>query len=117
VATKPGQRISQSARESLVPSGGSDAGPITCARLLTAEVAATVGDAAALAAVAAVAEWFGTVVVGAAAFAGIANVLRVALPPPSRSAWHPVRWPQWHTARPGCARESICGHSPTTPHP
>lgn len=60
------------------------AGPVTRARLLTAEVATTVAAATALATVAAVATWVGTKVVGAdlplaAALAGTANVLPVAL--------------------------------------
>ncbi|MFI7430092.1 hypothetical protein ACIBPB_24125 [Micromonospora sp. NPDC049836] len=60
------------------------AGPVTAARLLTAEVATTVAGAAALAAVAAVATWAGATVVGGdlpldAALAGTVNVLPVAL--------------------------------------
>ncbi|MEV0001663.1 hypothetical protein AB0H28_05155 [Micromonospora sp. NPDC050980] len=60
------------------------AGPVTGTRLLAAEVATTVAGGAALAAVAAVATWVGTTQVGAglplaAALAGTANVLPVAL--------------------------------------
>ncbi|MBQ0895516.1 hypothetical protein KBX37_20845 [Micromonospora sp. U56] len=60
------------------------AGPVTRARLLTAEISTTVAGAAALAVVAAVATWVGATVVGAdlsiaAALAGTANVLPVAL--------------------------------------
>ncbi|MDI5940939.1 hypothetical protein QLR68_22925, partial [Micromonospora sp. DH15] len=60
------------------------AGPVTRARLLTAEVATTVAGSAALAAVAAVATWIGATTVDAdlpiaAALAGTANVLPVAL--------------------------------------
>ncbi|NES16897.1 MULTISPECIES: polyketide antibiotic transporter [Micromonospora] len=60
------------------------AGPVTRTRLLTAEVTTTVAGTAVLAAVAAVATWAGAQVVGgdlplAAALAGTANVLPVAL--------------------------------------
>ncbi|MEV0430539.1 hypothetical protein [Micromonospora sp. NPDC050495] len=60
------------------------AGPVTRTRLLTAEVTTTVAGTAALAAVAAVTTWVGATVVGAdlslaAALAGTANVLPVAL--------------------------------------
>ncbi|WNM39018.1 hypothetical protein RMN56_28440 [Micromonospora halotolerans] len=60
------------------------AGPVTRARLLTAEVSTTVAGSAALAAVAAIATWVGTTTVSAdlplaAALAGAANVLPVAL--------------------------------------
>lgn len=60
------------------------AGPVTRARLLTAEVVTTVGGSAALAAAAGVATWLGVKLVGAdlplvAALAGTANVLPVAL--------------------------------------
>ncbi|MFI7435518.1 hypothetical protein [Micromonospora haikouensis] len=60
------------------------AGPVTRARLLTAEVATAVAGSVVLAAVAAVATWIGTTTVDAdlpiaAALAGTANVLPVAL--------------------------------------